>query len=87
MSGITLATAQAKLDLWLSAEGSVALGQSVAHEGKALTRANLAQIREDLGQRKEAHEDYRWTTEIIADTGFATRAEHEAAWDGFHRTK
>ena len=48
---------------------------------------NLAQIREDLGQRKEAHEDYRWTTEIIADTGFATRAEHEAAWDGFHRTK
>ena len=48
---------------------------------------NLAQIREDLGQRKEAHEDYRWTTEIIADTGFATRSEHEAAWDGFHRTK
>ena len=48
MSGITLATAQAKLDLWLSAEGSVALGQSVAHEGKALTRANLAQIREQI---------------------------------------
>jgi hypothetical protein len=48
MSGITLATAQEKLNLWLSAEGAVALGQSVAHEGKALTRANLAQIREQI---------------------------------------
>jgi tetratricopeptide (TPR) repeat protein len=82
-------------------DGDLAEALDEAEKAATLTRAdalhwlpkaryvalNLAQLREDLGQRKEAHEAYRWTTEILDDTGYATRAEHEAAWDGYHRTK
>jgi hypothetical protein len=48
MSGITLATAQAHLDTWLAAETQVAGGQSVAFDGRALTRANLSEIRQQI---------------------------------------
>jgi hypothetical protein len=48
MSGITLATAQAHLDTWLAAETKVAGGQSVAMDGRAITRANLREIREQI---------------------------------------
>jgi hypothetical protein len=48
MAGITLAQAQAKLDLWLAAEESLATSQSyeITVEGntRKLTRADLAEI-------------------------------------------
>lgn len=47
----------------------------------------LGNIREAVGRRQEAHEAYRWATEVISERSFATRADHQAAWDGFHRTK
>jgi hypothetical protein len=45
MAGIDLSTAQTHLQTWLSAETAVALGQSFAHEGHQLTRADLNAIR------------------------------------------
>ena len=44
MAGITLQIAQSHLDTWLAAEEAVSLGQSFAHKGNALTRADLAVI-------------------------------------------
>jgi hypothetical protein len=44
MAGIDIPTAEAKLALWLAAEEKVAAGQSVAADGRVLTRANLAEI-------------------------------------------
>jgi len=49
MPGITLTLAHAKLATWLAAEAGVALGQSVTSDtGRTLTRANLAEIREQI---------------------------------------
>ncbi len=42
---ITLAIAEAKLDLWLAAEDAVATGQSYTVNNRSLTRANLSEIR------------------------------------------
>lgn len=41
---ITLAQAQAKLQLWLDAEEALAAGQKVAMEGRTLERADLAEV-------------------------------------------
>ena len=48
---------------------------------------SLAQAHEALGRKEEAHTAYRRVTDYFGEHGYATRAEHEAAWDGFHRTK
>lgn len=48
MAGITLDQAQAKLDLWMSADDAVAAGQSYSIGGRSLTRANTAEIRTNI---------------------------------------
>jgi hypothetical protein len=48
MSGIDLTTAETHLQTWLAAEQAVALGQSVSHGTRSLTRANLAEIRDSI---------------------------------------
>lgn len=48
MAGINLTTAQSKLDLWLSAEASIATGQAVTMEGRSLTRADLRDVRAQI---------------------------------------
>lgn len=48
MAGITLQIAQDKLTTWLAAEEAVSLGQSFAHKGNMLTRANLRDIRDQI---------------------------------------
>jgi len=48
MAGITLADAEAKLTLWLTAEEKVASGQSYTINGTTMTRANLNEIRETI---------------------------------------
>ncbi len=48
MAGITLAQAQAKLDLWMEAEEAVASGQSYSIGNHSLTRASLSEIRESI---------------------------------------
>ncbi|MCK5541701.1 MAG: hypothetical protein KAI40_03340 [Desulfobacterales bacterium] len=45
MAGITLEVAEAKLELWLTAEGKVANGQSYSINNRSLTRADLKEIR------------------------------------------
>ena len=52
-----------------------------------LVLLNLAQISEALGRKQEAHADYRRVTDHLGQHGYATRAEHETAGDGYHRTK
>lgn len=44
MSGITLAIAQARLDLYLSAEAAVLSGQKYEIDGRMMMRANLAEV-------------------------------------------
>lgn len=44
MAGITLAQAQAKLDMWLEAEEALSTSQSYSFGGRQLTRANLSDI-------------------------------------------
>lgn len=44
MAGITIAQAEAKLALYLSALDKIILGQKVEIDGQALTRANLADV-------------------------------------------
>ncbi len=44
MAGITLAQAEAKLALYLSALDKIVIGQKVEIDGQALTRANLADV-------------------------------------------
>lgn len=44
MAGITLAQAQANLDLWLAADAATAGAQSYEIAGRRLTRANAAEI-------------------------------------------
>jgi len=48
MAGITLAQATAKLMTWLDADDAVASGQSYSIQGRALTRADAAIIRENI---------------------------------------
>jgi hypothetical protein len=45
MAGITLSTAQARLDLYLAAEAAVLGGQEYEIAGRRLKRADLAEIR------------------------------------------
>lgn len=52
-----------------------------------LVLLTLAQVYEALGRKQEAHAAYRRVNDHVGANGYATRAEHEAAWDGFHRTK
>jgi hypothetical protein len=44
MAGITLAVAQARLDLYLAAEAAVLAGQRYEIDGRSLMRANLAEV-------------------------------------------
>ena len=48
MPAITLAQAEAQLDLYIQAEAKVLSGQSYEIAGRKLTRANLAEIREGV---------------------------------------
>ena len=48
MAGISLAQAQAKLDAWMAADDAVAGGQSYSIGGRSLTRANAAEIRNNI---------------------------------------
>lgn len=52
MAGITLAQAQAKLDMWMAAEDSLATSQSYemsdGTSSRKLTRANLEEVRESI---------------------------------------
>lgn len=48
MPVIDLATAEAKLTLWLEAEGKIAAGQSYQLDGRQLTRANLRDVRAQI---------------------------------------
>ena len=57
MAGITLETAQKHLDAWLEAELTETTGQSYTIGSRALTRANLTEIRNAI--------DY-WNKKVIA---------------------
>ncbi|MCK5015729.1 MAG: hypothetical protein KAS32_01545 [Candidatus Peribacteraceae bacterium] len=48
MTGIDLATAQAKLTLWLAAEDKLANSQSYQVGDRTVTRADLKEIRETI---------------------------------------
>lgn len=48
MAAIPLATAQAKLQSWLDAEDALATAQSTDVNGIRVTRADLAQVREQI---------------------------------------
>lgn len=48
MAGITLTQAEAHLTEWLNADIAVASGQSYSIAGRVLTRANAAEIRENI---------------------------------------
>lgn len=55
MAGITLEIAERKLEMWLEAEDAVATGQSYTIGSRSLTRASLAEIRNQI--------DY-WQTKV-----------------------
>ena len=48
MAGITLAQAEAKLTAYLDAEDKILSGQSVSMNGRALTRADLADVQQGI---------------------------------------
>lgn len=48
MTGITLAQAEAKLATWIAAEDKIAEGQAYTIGNRSLTRANLAEIRDQI---------------------------------------
>lgn len=48
MAGISLEVAQKHLDAWLEAELTVTTGQSYTVGSRALTRANLTEIRNSI---------------------------------------
>jgi hypothetical protein len=48
MTGITLATAQAQLDLWVEADARVSKNQSYSIAGRSLTRADAGTITEKI---------------------------------------
>lgn len=45
MAGITLETAEKKLQLWLEAQDMIATGQSYRIGSRTMTRANLTEVR------------------------------------------
>ena len=47
-AAISISTAQAKLALWLAAEETLALGQTVQMGDRTLQRANLAEVRRQI---------------------------------------
>lgn len=47
-TGLTLAVAQAHLDEWVAADSAVSSGQSYSIDGRSLTRANVADIRDQI---------------------------------------
>ena len=53
MPAISLVTAESKLALWLDAEAQLALGQAVSFEGRTLTRASLAEVRQQISYWEE----------------------------------
>lgn len=48
MAGITLAQAEAQLQLYLNAMAAIAAGQSYSIGSRSLTRANLTEVRETV---------------------------------------
>lgn len=48
MAGITQAQADEQLILWLAADAAVASGQSYTIGGRSFTRANSAEIRQNI---------------------------------------
>jgi len=72
MAGLTVALAQAQLDLYLDAERKVLSNQSYSLLGRTLTRANLAEIQAgiDLWDRRikdlTAKESGRGRTRIVS---------------------
>ena len=48
MAGITLTQAEAQLTAWLAASSAVASGQAYSIGGRSLTRANAAEIRNQI---------------------------------------
>lgn len=48
MAGLTLLQAENQLSAWLAADTAVAQGQSYAIGTRSLTRANAAEIRENI---------------------------------------
>lgn len=48
MAGITLAQAQAQLDLWIAASSAVAASQSYSIAGRSLSRVDAGEIREQI---------------------------------------
>lgn len=48
MPGLTLAQAEQHLNEWLSADSAVAKGQAYSLGGRTLTRADAAEIRENI---------------------------------------
>lgn len=48
MAGITLANAQAQLDLWLAADAAVASGQSYSIKDRSLSRTDAAEITQKI---------------------------------------
>jgi hypothetical protein len=48
MAGLTLAQAEQHLTEWLSADSAVAKGQAYSLGGRALTRADAREIRENI---------------------------------------
>ena len=48
MAGITLAQAEAQLQLWLGADAAVATGQSYEIGDRKLTRASAGEIRNNI---------------------------------------
>lgn len=48
MAGITAEQAQAQLDAWMAASTAAASGQSYTINGRSLTRADAAEIRENI---------------------------------------
>mgnify|MGYP001617755967 CR=1 FL=1 len=47
-AGITLATAESQLTSWIAADTACASGQAYSIAGRALTRANAAEIRNNI---------------------------------------
>lgn len=48
MPGITFAQAEARLASWLEADAAVAKGQAYAIAGRSVTRADAAEIRQNI---------------------------------------
>lgn len=48
MAGITLATAEAQLQIWIDADAAVAKNQSYSIAGRSLTRTDAGEITEKI---------------------------------------